>query len=195
MAGLWSIERTELCLQLWSDGLSASQIAERMGGISRNAVIGKVHRAGLAHTKPRSTRHATVRARRRGVEPSHLAVVVKVSGKATKRGIAPGTRFKPDVKLPSSPAVNAAPLPPEPPKPDKLFKLSDLEDNQCRFPFGDPKSKDFGFCGCVKAAGSSYCPGHAHLTTNSVQPAGRSRAPVRVIRRRFNDDRAMEVAL
>ena len=44
----WTEERVELLKKLWSDGLSASQIAGRLGGITRNAVIGKVHRLGLA---------------------------------------------------------------------------------------------------------------------------------------------------
>lgn len=172
MAGLWNSDRTDLCVKLWNDGLSASQVADRLGGVSRNAVIGKIHRLGLAHTKPRSTRHATVHARRR-VEPKYPAQVRRVSDRATNKGPRPGTSFRPESKLPNAPLVSASPLPPEPPKPSKLFKLVDLEDNQCRFPFGDPKSKDFGFCGCVKAAGSSYCPGHARLATNAVQPVVR----------------------
>ena len=44
----WTDERVELLKKLWSDGLSASQIAAELGGITRNAVIGKVHRLGLA---------------------------------------------------------------------------------------------------------------------------------------------------
>ena len=44
----WTDERVELLKKLWSDGLSASQIAAELGGITRNAVIGKVHRLGLS---------------------------------------------------------------------------------------------------------------------------------------------------
>ena len=44
----WTDERVELLKKLWADGLSASQIAAELGGITRNAVIGKVHRLGLS---------------------------------------------------------------------------------------------------------------------------------------------------
>ena len=44
----WNDERVELLKKLWADGLSASQIAGRLGGVTRNAVIGKVHRLGLS---------------------------------------------------------------------------------------------------------------------------------------------------
>lgn len=171
----WSLERIDLLKKLWADGLSASQIAMRLGYVTRNAVIGKVTRLGLPSRK------------------------CQVRSKAVRHQPRPRTwtdkRISKVEQVHTSASFVSDALPPEPPKPDKLFKLVDLEDNQCRFPFGDPKSKDFGFCGCVKAAGSSYCPGHARLATNAVQPADRSRAPVRVIRRRFNDDRVMEVSL
>src|SRR6056300_126663 len=44
----WTDDRVETLKQLWTDGLSASQIARKMGGVTRNAVIGKVHRLGLS---------------------------------------------------------------------------------------------------------------------------------------------------
>ena len=151
---LWDQDRTEQCVKLWNDGYSASQVAAELGNVSRNAVIGKLHRLGLAHSRPRSTKHATVRPKRkrpeRSPKPVHDWLTVAGEGKAY-------------VSKRSEPT----PLPPEPPKPSKLFKLVDLEDNQCRFPFGDPKSKDFGFCGCVKSPGSSYCPGHQRLASTA----------------------------
>ena len=50
----WTDERVALLTKLWADGLSASQIAAELGGITRNAVIGKVHRLGLAGRKTTS---------------------------------------------------------------------------------------------------------------------------------------------
>lgn len=150
-AGQWNDERVKELKQLWDKGLSAGLIATRMTGFTRNAIIGKVHRLGLPG------------------RPTPIGKFRTKSGTAARR---PVSRPKID-KIRSErvyitkQVLPAAPLPPEPPKPSKLFKLVDLEDNQCRFPFGDPKSKDFGFCGCVKAAGSSYCPGHAHLTSTA----------------------------
>ena len=63
----WSEERVELLTKLWAEGLSASQIAARLGGVSRNAVIGKVHRLGLAGRSGRQYRmssHGLPRGRR-----------------------------------------------------------------------------------------------------------------------------------
>lgn len=176
----WNDENTALLKDLWAKGLSAGVISLRIPGVSRNAVIGKVHRLKLPG------RATPIGKARLGGRKS--AAIQRARRKAKPQE---SIRFG---KVKSYEPVPVAALPPEPPKPDKLFKLVDLEDNQCRFPFGDPKSKDFGFCGCVKAPGSSYCPGHARLATNAVQPADRSRAPVRVIRRRFNDDRVLEVS-
>jgi len=60
----WNDERVELLKKLWADGLSASQIAGRLGGVTRNAVIGKVHRLGLSGraTTSRMKSHRPARA-------------------------------------------------------------------------------------------------------------------------------------
>src|SRR6202035_1473542 len=63
-------ERVELLKKLWSDGLSASQIAAELGGITRNAVIGKVHRLGLSG-RAKSTSSAAPR-QRKARAPSHM---------------------------------------------------------------------------------------------------------------------------
>ena len=71
-AGLpWTDERVELLKKLWSDGLSASQIAAHMGGVTRNAVIGKVHRLGLSGRAKTSTAPAQPRPRKPARPPSH----------------------------------------------------------------------------------------------------------------------------
>ncbi len=66
----WTDERVELLKKLWSDGLSASQIAAELGGITRNAVIGKVHRLGLSG-RAKSTSSAAPRQRKTRA-PSHM---------------------------------------------------------------------------------------------------------------------------
>jgi len=66
----WTDERVELLKKLWSDGLSASQIAAELGGITRNAVIGKVHRLGLSG-RAKSTSSAAPR-QRKARAPSHM---------------------------------------------------------------------------------------------------------------------------
>ena len=58
----WTDERVELLKKLWTDGLSASQIAAQLGGVTRNAVIGKVHRLNLSgRAKPPPARRGRAR--------------------------------------------------------------------------------------------------------------------------------------
>ena len=73
----WTDERVELLKKLWSDGLSASQIAAELGGITRNAVIGKVHRLGLSG-RAKSTSSASQRPRK-ARSPSHMLRIGRAS--------------------------------------------------------------------------------------------------------------------
>ena len=66
----WTDERVELLKKLWAEGLSASQIAGRLGGVTRNAVIGKVHRLGLSG-RATSSRSSSPRPRRTHVPRQH----------------------------------------------------------------------------------------------------------------------------
>ena len=66
----WTDERVELLKKLWAEGLSASQIAGRLGGATRNAVIGKVHRLGLSG-RATSSRSSSPRPRRTHVPRQH----------------------------------------------------------------------------------------------------------------------------
>lgn len=157
----WTDERTELLKKLWPQGLSATVIARRIGGVTRNAVIGKVHRIGLAD-RPTRSRIPTSR-RCKPKQP----VAPKVQTKST-RVRADGKEF--------APVFNVTPLPPEPPKPTKLFKLEELKENQCRFPYGDGITEAYRFCGCDKAPGSQYCPGHLHLCKSPTTPDDRKRS-------------------
>lgn len=129
----WNEERVDLLKKLWSEGLSCSVMAKQLGGVTRNAVIGKVHRLGL------SGRVTTQRMKYR------------------KRARAKKIRTDGHV---FAPTFAREPLPPEPSRPKKLFTLDSLTDSQCRFPYGDPKTVEFGFCGCEKMPGSSFCAGH-----------------------------------
>jgi len=138
----WNDERIALLKKLWSEGQSASQIAMRLGGVTRNAVIGKVHRLGLSgrvdpcKRVPRARRvDHKPKARTRVSALSHLKKVLAV--------IDP---------LPDP----AAPLPGA-----KLVSLVDLDDRgACRFPHGEGP---FTFCGCPAVPGALYCADHARL--------------------------------
>ena len=164
----WTDDRVELLKKLWADGLSASQIASRLGGITRNAVIGKVHRLGLAG-RATTSRSRTPRPRNR---VSHLPlrptrVQYRTHG---------NTALKPVFVPAEQPAVALTIVPKiveELNVPAALrVDLLDLRECMCRWPIGDPQDESFHFCGRQKAAGISYCHHHARL---AFQPVTRRR--------------------
>ena len=132
----WTPLRVETLTSLWRDGLSASQVAKSLGGVTRNAVIGKVHRLGL------SGRVASGVVRRpaqlRPPRPSLIHIAQSPSPRRAK---------------PAAAIV-------EPPEGPGLFsRLEHVGDHCCRWLIGDPKSDSFSFCG-RPAGDGPYCGGH-----------------------------------
>ena len=146
----WTPEREERCGRLWRDGASAGEIAKLLGGITRNAVIGKVHRLGLARERAGAFKR-----------------VARNYGYNTKVR-------RPRIKAPPKQLTRPKPLPVEcladPVIPAHERKgVLDLQRHDCRWPIGDPHSKDFHFCARRQAPGSSYC--QAHLQRSVAPPA------------------------
>ncbi|GAA4216423.1 GcrA cell cycle regulator [Sagittula marina] len=178
----WTDERVELLKKMWSEGQSASTIAKELGGVTRNAVIGKVHRLGLSN--------------RAGAAPAPApAAEVKPEPKAAPAKPKPAPKpveAKPDPKPEQTPAPAAAtpatiparkqiipagqPLPPQPStneiSPEALAKVSEVEkkakkltlmeltERTCKWPVGDPATDDFWFCGLPVQQGKPYCEAH-----------------------------------
>jgi GcrA cell cycle regulator len=134
----WTDTRVETLTTLWRSGLSASQIARALGGVTRNAVIGKLHRLGLAgRAAPQSSR--PIRAARAAVRPA--------------RARRPSQR-------PLASRVDAANAPlQEVVDSVGAFDLATLAAHACRWPIGDPRATGFGFCGEPVNAGP-YCEAH-----------------------------------
>jgi GcrA cell cycle regulator len=165
----WTEERVELLKKLWTDGLTASQIAAKLGqGVTRNAVIGKVHRLNLqGRATPQrnpSERTATRRATR---EPgtasprSHTSPSMPTAGAtALKSYIQPQARVQP---LPEPKPLRLVDLPK-----DGRITILHLSDKTCKWPIGDPTHDDFCFCGHGPRDGSPYCEYHARI---AYQPA------------------------
>jgi GcrA cell cycle regulator len=133
----WSDDRVTTLKSLWLDGLSASQIAGRLGGVTRNAVIGKIHRLGLSG---RASPSAPARAPRTPVS------------RPPRRTPAP--RPRPSVR----PAVLSPPADRAPEGPGLVSSMAGLGAHACKWPIGDPKAPSFTFCG--RLANGPYCPGH-----------------------------------
>lgn len=146
----WNDERVEMLTTLWKDGLSASQIARRIGGVTRNAVIGKRIRLGLPDRGP-SRRNASNHVRRSGTAVAKRAHALdRAFG-----GLPDGS----DLRRKTS-TESPAPLPAGPDlitPPDQRVALDDLAEAACRWPYGDGP---FAFCGKPKVMGKPYCEGH-----------------------------------
>ena len=160
----WNDERVDLLKKLWSDGLSASQIAGRLGGVTRNAVIGKVHRLGL------SGRATTSRMK------SHRP---RARNQATKRLMKP--RFA-NLGNPALRQLYLGDSEPYTPSAEELViplnerrSIQTLTEASCRWPIGDPQQSDFHFCGRKKVLGLPYCEFHARRAFQPPQPRRRDR--------------------
>jgi GcrA cell cycle regulator len=157
----WTDERVETLKALWLDGLSASQIAKQLGGVTRNAVIGKVHRLGLSGRATPS-------------QPSPVAFKP------------PRTR-----PAAPSPVIHRRPAPPPAPalediRPQPELRLTPrLEEpgeatvltlgrHMCKWPIGDPSSSEFTFCGRRAADERPYCVEHAKLAYQPQQSKKKS---------------------
>ena len=155
----WTDERVELLKKLWADGLSASQVAAELGGVTRNAVIGKVHRLGLSGRAKTST--STQRARRprnqtaRTARPS-AGSAPTVGATALKADAKPQATPKP--KAEAKPELDAVVVPIS-----KRASILTLTENTCKWPIGDPGDGDFHFCGHKSESGSPYCKYHSEI--------------------------------
>lgn len=145
----WSDDRVTILSKLWVDGLSASQIARQLGGVTRNAVIGKVHRLGLSG---------------RDAPSAPRAIAPRPTRPRPPRRAAP---FRPAKAV--RPDMTVAPAAPE--GPGLVDNLVHLAAHACKWPIGDPKSPGFSFCG--RRADGRYCAAHA---ARAVRPGTAWRA-------------------
>jgi GcrA cell cycle regulator len=179
---IWNDERVELLKKLWAEGLSASQIANRLGDVTRNAVIGKVHRLGLSGrvttSRLRKSRPANAPAKVAPVPPRPPRVQFAVHGNAA---------LKPVFVEHERAAVALAVVQPqaEEPEPEAAptlagVSLLDLKESMCRWPIGDPQDADFHFCGARRADGLPYCERHARVAFQPVQRRRQAQSQVQV---------------
>jgi len=163
-AGLsWTEERVALLRRLWEDGQSASKIAAQLGGVTRNAVIGKVHRLGLAG-RVKSGEDAPIVALK-PAEPEKPAIVAAAPEPAVVVSHRPAPEF-PQAAAPVPVAASASE--PAAIAVSKRVTIMDLRESMCRWPLGDPTTPEFRFCGARSITGLPYCTHHAEI---AYQPA------------------------
>lgn len=155
----WTPERVEQLRMFVVTGLSCSQIAAEIG-VSRNAVIGKIHRLGLAPGRPAGTpaRACPPRARRPRFSPQRMFPRLICAGAASPANA--GKRGALHVANGSDPFVGHPAV--ESTQPCSLLELAR---GKCRWPVGDQVSgaAEFSFCGNNVIAGFSYCAAHARM--------------------------------
>ena len=149
----WTDERVELLKKLWQDGLSASQIAKQLGGVTRNAVIGKVHRLGLSG---RATPSQPARTTFKAPRPARPA-----QPQAPRRVAAPVSQSQSPVPVAPRPIVYDE-------QPGSATVLT-LGAHMCKWPIGDPSADSFTFCGKRIDGDGSYCVGHARVAYQPQQ--------------------------
>ena len=182
----WTDERVETLKRMWNEGQSASQIAKELGGVTRNAVIGKVHRLGLSnrvgggHDDEEATPAPAPAAAAKPEpaprpDPAPRVEAARPAAAATAAPAAPASNVTP---LPVRKAIIPAgqPLPPQPSlneispealasvreveKRAKRLTLMELTERTCKWPIGDPATDDFWFCGLPSLPGKPYCEAH-----------------------------------
>ena len=174
----WSDERVEMLKKMWAEGQSASQIAKELGGVTRNAVIGKVHRLGLSNRNGSGGgTEAPAKAAKPAPKPAAKAKPAPKPAKAERkteaaRDAAPAaTSSRVKAIIPAG-----QPLPPQPSAneidPEALAKVNEIEkkakkltlmeltERTCKWPVGDPATEDFWFCGLPVQSGKPYCEAH-----------------------------------
>jgi len=156
----WTDERVELLKKLWADGLSASQIAAQLGNITRNAVIGKVHRLGLSG-RAKSPSSSVPRPRK-----PRAASMLRISRPSIRGNTALALAYDVELEPEPEPYDNIIPL-------GQRRTLLELNEATCRWPIGDPGHAEFFFCGGNTVTGLPYCAYHSRV---AYQPAAARRA-------------------
>jgi GcrA cell cycle regulator len=176
----WNDERVEILKRMWAEGASASQIAKELGQVTRNAVIGKVHRLGLSNRVTPGDRaeeeaelpEESVEVPEPAPEPEEPAVEAAPEPEEEdeeepepplvpfRRPIIPaGQPLPPQPSLNEiSPEAQAAALAVE--QTAKRLSLMELTEKTCKWPVGDPATPNFWFCGLPVQQGKPYCEAH-----------------------------------
>lgn len=156
----WSDERIERLKKLWGEGLSASQIASELGGVTRNGVIGKVHRLGLSGRIDPARQPRSLKAKPSAIPPLK-PVAKKLRGDGFATSIIPHRAVTvdpgPEEVAKYVPAEEViAPM-------SRRISIMELSPGFCRWPLGDPRHSDFAFCGGDCDANRPYCTAHANV--------------------------------
>ncbi len=164
----WTEQKIQMLKDMWGHGYSASEIAKHLGGLTRNAVIGKAHRLRLS-SRPSPIRREDEVGRRVGIPGDSMVAVVKA---APRKKVM--LRPLPVLPVPPSSITSRASVGREGFRSIDAVKRAEgiavtkAGDRHCRWPVGDPRSPDFRFCGCSAHEGLPYCIDHARVAYQNI---------------------------
>ncbi|WP_457935394.1 GcrA family cell cycle regulator [Mesorhizobium sp. 10J20-29] len=170
----WTDERVELLKKLWSEGLSASQIAAQLGSVTRNAVIGKVHRLklssrGRSTAAPARQKKTTMGASASKSTSRASSVTRTVTTSIGANALQAQFDTDPVVRYQAQPSENVVvPI-------SRRLQLVQLSENTCKWPNGDPLTEDFSFCGNDAGESGPYCGYHSKIAFQPASERRRSR--------------------
>lgn len=173
----WTEDRVDVLKKLWAEGHSASQIAKQLGGVTRNAVIGKVHRLGLSG---RATPSRPVKRPPRLARPKP-----QVMADGSVRTPAPAPTPIVATQASSERAVekaSMAALPPMPLKDGEAATILTIRDSMCKWPIGDPADPSFALCG-RKSHSGPYCKDHAEMAFQPARKREKKKSEYSYVRR------------
>lgn len=178
----WNDERVELLKKLWIDGMSASQIATSLGEVTRNAVIGKIHRLGLSNrARPGAAVAAAAAAPAVAQSRPKPKMQPAAAAAMAASAVAPQRTMRPAAATIGNTALKAEPVYLVEAEPEKLpttasvvviderVTIMMLTEQSCRWPIGDPGSEGFSFCGKRSETGIPYCTHHARIAYQPVE--------------------------
>jgi len=184
----WTEEMVESLKKMWDEGLSTGEIGRRLG-VSKNSIVGKVHRLQLvARPSPIKKKDGTPVVKTKSADKEKAKTKAKTTSKESEP--APAKKEEKKVEAPkveskvTAPQPETKPIPVKtvtkekdydtfvnvsipvshaPKKPGDKVTVTDLDNHTCRWPIGDPKDENFHFCGANVRIGQTYCEEHAAI--------------------------------
>ncbi len=171
----WTDERIKKLRELWSEGQSASKIAEKLGGVTRNAVIGKIHRLGLSNRSEKSEKKILTKKRGRPAKVKNIDNFKEQLDNSKIRDFSQINSDKFDDldvddltddknMLLEATLANIAELEEN----AKKLNLMELTERTCKWPIGDPATENFWFCGHTSEQGKPYCSTHVSIAFQPI---------------------------
>ncbi len=169
----WTEERVERLRKLWAKGWPAARIADELGEVTRNAVIGKIYRLGLAQKRPKKPKDSGGKKR---APRSSAAAETKQNNETSKVRRDSRAEQQPPEDTRSLTAIDDSGTVTEDHAEtakrieEESLKLSlmQLTDRTCRWPIGDPSTEDFWFCGHPSEPGKPYCKTHNRIAAQPM---------------------------